>query len=221
MAPLAIQVIPMPHDVLVRNLEVKDLPGVSAIHMSAFPSSALTQLGIEAVRRNYEWLLLGPHEVVAFGAFTQGKTVGFCFGGRFHRAMSGFMRTNLLFLTWRVFTHPWLVANPIFRERLTEGMRILKRFAKPKSYVQYAPASFESSFGILAIAVHPQYQGLNVGKLLMKESEANARRRGFRKMSLTVHPDNHQAITFYERLDWKKFSKNGMWEGMMRKSLDC
>lgn len=210
----------MSQKVLVRNLEVRDLPGVSAVHMSAFPSSALTQLGLEAVRRNYEWLLLGPHDVVALGAFHQDKAVGFCFGGRFHRALSGFMRKNRAFLTWRLFTHPWLVANPLFRERLTEGVRILKRYAKPKTSVQYPPASIESSFGILAIAVDPQYQGLNVGKVLMKESEDNARRRGYQKMSLTVRPDNHQAVSFYERLNWKKFSRNGMWQGTMRKTLD-
>lgn len=219
----------MPQEVFIRKLEVKDLLDVSAVHMAAFHNSALTLLGMEAVRRYYEWLLVGPHEVVAFGAFTQGKTVGFCFGGKFHRAMSGFLRKNRQFLIRRVLVRPWLMANPIFRERLINGMHILKRFRKPKSYVQYpaeyenqwrAKQAIEDSFGILAIAVHPQCQGLSVGKLLMKESEDHARRRGFRKMSLTVHPHNHQALNFYEKLNWVRGSRNGVWNGEMVKLLN-
>lgn len=219
----------MPNDVLIRNLEVRDLQGVSAVHMAAFPTSALTLLGKEAVRRYYEWLLLGPHDVVALGAFTDRELVGFCFGGRFHRAMSGFLRKNRPFLIWRVLMHPWLMANPTFHERFNSGLDTLRRSAKPQSYVQF-PAEYENQkrarravancFAILSIAVHPRCQGLSLGKMLMKESEEVAGRRGFRKMSLTVHPDNQQAITFYERLNWKKFSKNGVWQGMMRKALD-
>src|SRR6267378_4194115 len=118
--------------VLIRTLEGKDLPGVSMVHMLAFPESALTMLGTEAVRRYYEWQLVGPHDVAALGAFVNAELVGFCFGGIFRGAMSGFVRKNRKFLIGHVLAQPWLIRNPIFRDRLATGARVLKRRAKPK-----------------------------------------------------------------------------------------
>jgi len=211
----------MSNDVLIRNLEVKDLSGVAAVHVTAFPESALTMLGAEAVRRYYEWQLLGPHESVSLGAFLGPEVVGFCVGGIFRGAMAGFLHKNRTFLTWRVLTHPWLLTNPIFRGRLSFGARILKPSAKPKTPTPPAKSQVVESFGILSIGVHPKCQGLGVGKLLMKESEDVARQRGFRKMDLTVHADNHQAIKFYESLHWERLADNGVWSGQMRKILNA
>lgn len=208
----------MSTDVPIRKIEVKDLLSLTAIHQMAFPNSALTMLGTEAVRRYYEWQLLGPHEVTALSAFANGELVGFCFGGIFRGAMSGFVRKNRQFLIWRVLTHPWLATNPIFRDRLTMGAHVLKS-RRPKASIPRPMSPNVSPFGILAIAVHPQRQGLGIGKLLMREAEDIARQRGFREMDLTVSPDNHQAIKFYEGLNWKKFVKDSVWRGEMRKSL--
>lgn len=213
--------ISLPPEVHIRTIEATDLASVAAIHMMAFPESALTMLGTEAVRRYYEWQLIGPHEVAALSARVNSELVGFCFGGIFRGAMSGFLHKNRKFLIWRVLTHPWFATNPVFRERLTFGVNILKRFGKPKTPAPHGEDPTMGSFAILAIATDPISQGLGVGKLLMKESEDIARKHGFREMSLTVHPDNHRAIRFYVSLDWEKLSKNGVWGGEMRKSINC
>jgi ribosomal protein S18 acetylase RimI-like enzyme len=209
----------MSDEVLIRNLEVKDLPGVAAVHMAAFHNSALTMLGTEAVRRYYEWQLLGPHESVSLGAFLGTEVVGFCVGGIFRGALAGYLRKNRIFLAWRVLTHPWLMTNPIFRERLTFVTHIGKPSAKPTASMSPAKSQVVKSYGILSIGVHPECRGLGVGKLLMKESEEIARQRGFSEMDLTVHADNHQAIKFYESLSWEKISNNGVWSGGMKKSI--
>lgn len=206
-------------NVLVRSLEAQDLPAVSAVHMAAFPDSALTMLGAEAVRRYYEWQLTSQSEATAIGGFAGGKVVGFCFGGIFRGAMSGFLHKNRIFLVWRLASHPWLALNPIVRERLKYVAHIVKRLVEPKAVVSLPKTSVADPFGILSIATHPHTQGLGVGKLLMKEIENVARQRDFREMLLTVHPDNHQAITFYESLGWEKIPNNGAWEGGMKKYL--
>jgi len=54
----------------------------------------------------------------------------------------------------------------------------------------------------------------------MEEAEKIARNRGFRKMNLTVAEANLQAITFYERLGWRKRLENDVWEGQFTKILD-
>lgn len=196
---------------------------MAAVHVAAFPNSALTMLGTEVVRRYYEWQLTGPHDIAALGAFVGAEVEGYCFGGVFRGAMSGFLHKNRNFLVWRVLTHPWFVTNPIFRGHLVTGVQLLRRLTKQGSKPQPSlprPKQVVSSFTILAIATHPRCQGRGVGKLLMKRSEEIARQRGFQNMGLSVHTDNHQAINFYESLDWKKLSEGGKWSGEMRKSLD-
>ncbi|CAG0992531.1 hypothetical protein ANRL4_02561 [Anaerolineae bacterium] len=51
----------------VLSLTTSVLPFVVQIHRAAFPDSALTKLGAEAVRRYYLWLMTGPHDAVNVG----------------------------------------------------------------------------------------------------------------------------------------------------------
>jgi len=83
-----------PTDIVIRKIQENDLPHVAAVHLLAFPDSALSMLGTEAVRRYYEWQLVGPHEVTAISAYINTELVGFCFGGMFRGALSGFVRNN-------------------------------------------------------------------------------------------------------------------------------
>jgi ribosomal protein S18 acetylase RimI-like enzyme len=209
----------VPTSIEVRVLGQRDLPAIVRIHTLAFPGSALTALGAGAVRRYYEWQLTGPHDVSALGAFYGNEMAGFCFGGVFRGAMSGFLRKNRVYLAWLVLTHPWLVANPLFRDRLINGLKVLRRFSKPGRANQPKPNQKKPPFGILSIAVNPEFQGMGVGKVLMMESEIVAKLRGFDEMNLTVNPDNHQAIRFYGSLGWREVTRGSVWSGEMVKTL--
>jgi ribosomal protein S18 acetylase RimI-like enzyme len=212
-----------PDAVQLGTLELTNLPRVAEIHVAAFPDSALTMLGPEAVRRYYEWLLTGPHECFALGASVKTDIMGFCFAGVFSGAMSGFLRRNRAFLFGRVLIRPWLGINPLFRERAAMGLRILRRFglqqASTPSAAAPSGAKPESLFGILAVAVHPDSHGQGIGRALMDEAERSARRCDFKEMQLTVESSNHRAISFYEGLNWEKILDQGAWHGEMRKSL--
>ncbi len=209
----------MPTSIEVRVLGQRDLPAIARIHTLAFPGSALTALGAGAVRRYYDWQLTGPHDVSALGAFYGSEMAGFCFGGVFRGAMSGFLRKNRVYLAWLVLTHPWLVANPLFRDRLINGLKVLRRFSKSGRAKQPNPAHKKPPFGILSIAVSPEFQGMGAGKVLMMESEIIAKLRGFDEMNLTVNPDNHRAIRFYESLGWRKVMRGSAWSGEMVKTV--
>jgi ribosomal protein S18 acetylase RimI-like enzyme len=204
----------------VRELRQNDLADVARIHLLAFRDSALTALGKGALLRYYDWQLNGPHDVSAFAAFRGAEMAGFCFSGVFRGALSGFLRQNRNYLALRVATHPWLVFNPLFRDRLSTGLSVLRRFSKPQSQAK-APAKpkRKPSFGILAIAVNPSFQGQGVGKILMLEAEKVARERGFEEMNLSVNTENYPAIRFYEGLGWQKVMREGVWGGEMIKAL--
>lgn len=205
-------------EVSVRPLAVEDLPALPPIHLAAFRDSALAALGPVAIRRYYEWQLTGPHEAGAFGGCLGDELAGFCFGGVFRGAMSGFLRKNRPLLVRQVLTHPWLIANPIFRERLGMAARLLSRRAR-RSPIAPEAAGRPASYGILAIAVHPDAQGLGLGKLLMLRSERAARERGFGQMHLTVNPQNTPAVRFYEGLGWERVLQGERWTGRMEKRL--
>lgn len=202
----------------IRPLASADLELAARVHLSAFPDSALTALGLESVRRYYDWQLSGPHDVTALSAWCDGEFAGFCFGGVFRGAMSGFLRRNRFYLAWRVLTHPWLALNPLFRDRLTSGLSIYRRF-RPSAQPKTPKPAAQPRFGILAIAVNPKFQGRGVGKQLMLVSETAARQGGFGLMQLSVNTQNFQAINFYESLGWQKSPQQETWKGEMLKTL--
>ena len=209
----------MANGIVIRELNAQDLGGLTKIHLAAFPDSALTKLGKEAVRRYYKWLLEGPHQAIRLGALVNAELAGFCFGGIFHGAMSGFLRNNRLYLSLCVLRRPWIATNPIFRDRIANALIILRKNKHNPHPQPELNKPTTRPFGILAIAVDPRQQGLGLGKLLMEEAEQVARQQGFREMNLTVSTANHRAIRFYESLDWGKVIKNSAWEGGMKKTL--
>jgi ribosomal protein S18 acetylase RimI-like enzyme len=201
----------------IRALRVDDLPAVASVHLMAFSGRALSELGHEVVRRYYDWQLRGPHESVCLGVFQAEDLTGFCFGGVFHGALTGFLRKNRSFLVWRVLSHPWLISSSFFRERMALAINVLRRTSAASVH---PVVSNMRSFGILAVAVNPDHQGLGLGKKLMQASEKVALERSFSRMHLTVEPENIQAVTFYESLGWQKAESSDVaWHGSMFKNL--
>jgi ribosomal protein S18 acetylase RimI-like enzyme len=208
----------------IRILNNIDLESIAMIHIVAFPKSALTKLGFEAVRRYYEWQIIGPHDSVNIGAFKDRELVGFCFGGIFRGSLGGFLEKNRNFLILQVIIRPWLLLNPLFRDRIQFATKRVFHFLSPakketESLTKVSSIPPMPSFGILSIGVLPQYQGLGTSKFLMEYSEDEAKKRGFTKMNLTVHPSNGRAVRFYEKMGWQKDIINGDWNGHMSKFL--
>ncbi len=211
---------------VIRTLHRDDIAAVSAIHMKAFPHRAMSALGEDVLVRYYTWLMDDTHrEAQCIGAFADSTLVGFCFGGRYNGAMTGFLQRNRNFLIAKVISRPWLlVTNELFYSRIGMALRILKPATNANrrtlsSEESAARAAYLRGFGILAIAVDPTTQGRGVGKLLMASAEAEARRRHIDYMNLSVDMDNAQAIRFYEHLGWVKVMSDSSWSGEMRKSL--
>jgi ribosomal protein S18 acetylase RimI-like enzyme len=209
------------HDrVTISRLELPDLAQLAAVHRRAFPDSALSRLGHEAVRRYYEWQLTGPHDSVALGGFVDGELGGFCVGGVFRNKMSGYLRRNCWFLITRIVRSPQLLVEPGFHNRMIAGLRIIGVLPKTANRAALYADSNPQSFGILAIGVDPRCQGLGLGRQLMAEAESLARRRGFQWMNLSVKATNEQAIRFYESLDWRRSpGADAAWQGEMIKCL--
>ncbi|MBV8148643.1 MAG: GNAT family N-acetyltransferase [Candidatus Eremiobacteraeota bacterium] len=205
-------------DLLLCSLAAADLDDVASVHQAAFPKSILTKLGKEAVCRYYGWLLEGPHEIYALGVRQEGKLAGFCFGGIAPTAMSGFLRRNKALLTRKLAARPWLIADPLFRDRFKRAFQALSRRAV--TFAAASPGAPKRPFDVLSIAVRPDVQGGGIGKRLMAGAETTALRNGFHVMTLMVHTDNRQAIDFYLAIGWEKLLMKGVWRGNMEKWLN-
>jgi len=203
--------------IVYRPITQENLAQVAIVHEKAFPDAALTKLGAEATRRYYEWQLIGPHDCLALGAFEGEQLLGFCFGGIFRGSLNGFLRKNKTFLIRRVLTHPWLLFNSLFLDRISLALRSLK---KRKLKLTSESIKREPSFGILAIAVDPLQQRRGIAGSLMEKSEEGCLRMGFTRMNLSVHIMNEGAIGFYQSQGWiKKPNGKGEWAGQMEKIL--
>ncbi len=205
-------------DCRFRELRGDDLQAVARVHMAAFPSSALTRLGLDAVSRYYRWQLEGPHESVRLAAVIDSTLAGFCIAGRFQGALSGFLARNWYRLTLALLLKPWLLVDPSVRQKVAQALRslgILTRDPRPRE--EMPPAG--KDFGILVVAVDPRFRRRGVGRRLMDVVEHVARGRGYARMHLSVDSGNAEAVHFYEALGWEKSVADGVWTGHMYKAL--
>jgi ribosomal protein S18 acetylase RimI-like enzyme len=219
----------LPHDLTVRAAQPADLDAMARIHLASFPDAAITMLGQEAARRYYEWQSEPVHDAVALVALDGERLVGFCVGGVFRGALSGFLRRNALFLVGAVSSRPAVLMDARFREKIRTGVRLLGRlarrrathlFSRNEARLPVAGGPQIRSFGILAIATEPGSQLGGVGRALMAAADAEARRRRFRRMNLSVHPSNERAVRFYEALGWLRVQHRGRWLGEMEHWLE-
>ena len=204
-------------ELVIRPLELADLPAVASIHIRAFPESAITAFGDDFVVRYYRWLLESQTDAVLAGAFTDDRLAGFCAAGVFRNALNGFLRKERARIALHLLRRPRLFASPLIRDRIRSGLAITVKFSKlrrPARDVNRSP-----SFGVLAIATAPDVRGSGAGRALMLDAENRARTRGFERMSLTVHPSNARAIRFYEGLGWEPTEHATNWNGRMVKTL--
>jgi ribosomal protein S18 acetylase RimI-like enzyme len=205
----------------IRPITTADLPSVASVHILAFPDAALSKLGIEAIRRYYAWQLNGPHDAVCVGAFVNRQMTGFCFAGVFRGTETGFLIKNRYFLAWRLILQPWLLADKTVAKRVKGAIPRLRSYVKrQREKTELAGLPATKGFGILAIAVHPQHQRLGIGNILMQKIEELAILKGFHSMHLSVHPSNLHAVSFYEKLGWRRASAPEIeWWGLMTKNL--
>lgn len=208
-----------PLEIAIRTLTIDDVPHVAAVHCSAFLNNALSRLGKGAVTRHYSCLHEGPFELVALGAFGGNSLKGFCYGGMLRGEISYFLSRHRVYLAGCVLAQPWLIANPLFRHRLLAATRLLRRPQATGPRPAEVRDESQRSFGILSIAVDPGVQGSGIGASLLRAAEAAARSRGYARMHLTVHPDNMQAIRFYEGLGWTRHMVDGRCTTGMRKTI--
>lgn len=209
-------------ELIIRDITEEDLQQVASIHQKAFPGSFLSRISQQTIIKYYKWHMRAPNDCHAVGGYDGGRLLGFCFAGTFRNAEYYFIIENWLFFLKFFIGHPAAFFSREIFIRLKKVSTYLNEYIFKNKKQQRQGASCRSArFGILSIAVDPSEQRTGVGKALMESAEEAARQRGFKKMTLSVNPENQQAVVFYEKNGWiqTKFQNGENWQGTMQKSL--
>lgn len=70
---------------------------------------------------------------------------------------------------------------------------------------------------IYHLGVHPDYRNKGIASKLMDEAEGRLKAKGIEKITLFVDEENHKAIDFYKKREWKICNKNFAMEKGLRK----
>ena len=214
----------MNNKISIKKIKFIDISEVALIHVVSFKESFLTNLGIDVVKKYYEWQLMSPDRVFSYGIFFDRRLAGYCFGGSFSMALGGFLIRNKKVIFFSILKKPWVLLKPIFLKKIIIGMKIFFRFIKIKNLKKKASTNKKGkNFGILAIATDPEFRGKGFGKKLMLFSEEIAQKESYNKIRLTVSSKNHRAIDFYLNLGYEKkfFSNDNFWNGTMEKIIQA
>jgi ribosomal protein S18 acetylase RimI-like enzyme len=204
----------------IRLLDISYVDNIAVIHRSAFPNSLLTKLSFETTSRYYRWQIEGPHKSVILGAFEKDKLVGFLVGGLFNGSFSGFISKNRSYLIIQLLLHPWLLSSLSLHTKFLRFLKLITRSKSKNAQSQKGETRVRDSFGVLSIAVHPEFQGWGIGRELMLEVERIALNNSFTKLDLTVSTENQKNIEFYESLGFSKsLSSDNAWTGHMFKNI--
>lgn len=107
---------------------------------------------------------------------------------------------EILLIESASFPHPWNRTH--FHDELASAHAFpLSAFDGRGRLVGYiCPMLILDEGHILDVAVHPEYRGHGLGKLLVENVLAACRQRGAEFVSLEVRPSNSEAIGLYRRL---------------------
>lgn len=213
---------------ICRDSKQSDLKRIARCHIKAFPASLSSKLGLNYAARMI-YFYLADDRGVLFHVEDENEITGYCGGlmsrepGRHGSATSMTQHTfrslvlNLVIRPWLIFHHEIRANIPLIIKNLK--LRFTARATEKATPHPDRNQEFTPAMGLVVIGVSPKHQGKGYGTLLLKEFESRARKEGFKKITLSVRKENHQAISAYKRNGWL-VSREGPSELYMYKELD-
>ena len=214
----------------LKSTHISDLPSIAKCHISAFPNSVTSLLGIPFVSRMLGWYLSAPNKFL-FWIEEDGKCIGYCGGYVLdgtdaYGSASGMTQFGFSTAIKIMLRKPWLFFHPEIRARypfiLTNIKRRLKKMIglneKPIKLTPTLHSEFAGTpAGLVVIGVDPSYHKKGIGSLLQQEFERIAIEKGADYMQLSVRKENTQAISSYKRNGWTIEEDQRIAYGMKKK----
>lgn len=184
-------------------MERRHVPAVADLHAAAFPDFFLTSLGTRFLRCLYGTLVERDDGI---GFVVRDPVTGLVAGlvagtAGSERSYSGMFRARAWSFGWSAI--PALMRRP----------RLLPMLVRRLRSAGHPPPEGELAY-LASIAVRPEAREYGLGRMLMEEWAAEARRRGAAGYYLTTDADANDAVlAFYERCGMRRESTFKSFEG--------
>ena len=191
----------------IQAIATAELEETAHCHMSAFPSSFSTKLGISYVIKMLEWYIVSKDRFL-LSITIENKIVGYVGGAKGSGSTSGMLQ----YAYWKGFTaiitRPYLFFSYSFLSNISLiSKNIRKRIFQRGNKVIFSEmkipqGSMDLSVGLILIGVDPNHRREGVGSALIKAFIDNAKRLGGSHGHLSVKTSNINAISAYKKNGW-------------------
>jgi len=178
-------------DLVIRPASLLDTAAIASVHLAAFRSFFLTQLGPAFLRTYYETVLEYPRGIL-LAAVQDGLTIGFSAGFIDPPGFYSLLRKKRLHMG--VAALPWLIMHPANFVRAFWNYRLMLEASRETESTTSQVAELSS------IAVRPDSRGVGAGRRLLAAFVDAARGSGAARVTLTTDASgNDTANQFYGR----------------------
>lgn len=201
----------------IKDSRHDDLNMIAICHMSAFPDSLSSKMGLKYLRKMIAWYLSDEKKFL-FHIEENNRCIGYCGGmicdgSQAMGSASGMIQYSFNDAVAAILFRPWLLFHRELLEKYSLISKNVKRkfFSKPKKQNARikSEAEIQPTTGLVVIGVDKAYQGKGYGSMLLTQFEKKSIELGIKKMALTVKSSNKQAIRSYEQNGWIKGKLTG------------
>ncbi len=173
---------------MIRQLQMRDVDQVVAVHLASFPGFFLSFLGPDFLSLLYS-AICSAQEGIAFVYLNDaGIPVGFVAG-----------TTNPGGFYFRLLKRDWFKFALASITPILHKPSIIWRVARAVSHPSGNPIGDDVA-GLFSIGVLPELQGTGAGKMLVQAFLDKAKQRGCKRVFLTTDRDNNEAVnSFYTK----------------------
>lgn len=197
----------------IQPIEGHQLEETANCHMSAFPDSFATKLGINYVKKMLEWYIVSKDRFLT-GVIFGDKIVGYVGGAKGSGSTSAMMQYAYWDGIVSLVVRPYLLFNSTFLSQIglisrNIRMRVFQRRQNIElSATKISRNASDLSIGLVVIGVHSEFRRRGVGSMLLKAFTEKSLEIGGTHGHLSVKTSNSNAIKAYKKNGWEIASSN-------------
>ena len=188
----------------------KDLINIVKCHKSAFPYALSSKMGNTFISKMMEWYITSDRGILFHVENKNKEIIGYCGGiitkqKNLHGAVTSISQYSFNTLLISYLKRPWLIFHPENIKKIPYIRRnIIIKLGLNKPDKINKNEDFIPFMGLVVIGLRKDNQGKGIGGILLNEFEKRAKEIfKVKKISLSVKPQNTNAIKAYSKNGWK------------------
>lgn len=188
----------------------RDLKNIVKCHKSAFPYALSSKMGNTFILKMMEWYIESDRGVLFHVENKNKEIIGYCGGiitkqKGLHGAVTSISQYSFNTLLISYLKRPWLIFHPENIKKIPYIRKnIFIKLGLNKPEKKNKNNDFIPFMGLVVIGLRKDNQGKGIGEILLNEFEKRAKIiNEVKKISLSVKPQNTNAIKAYSKNGWK------------------